>query len=119
MRTDSAHPLSLLLLEISVKVVRHKRWLWKAVENVSDPSTFGAPYTVQVKFILSPDEQFVSRARKKAEALGGNLDQLVSEFLERFLAEDTERSIDEFERLSGQGNSAGWTFDREEIHQRR
>jgi hypothetical protein len=29
-----------------------------------------------------------------------------------------ERSIEEFERLSGQGNSVGWTFNRDEIHQR-
>ena len=29
-----------------------------------------------------------------------------------------ERSVEEFERLSGQGNSVGWTFDREEIHRR-
>lgn len=28
-----------------------------------------------------------------------------------------EQSIEEFERLSGQGNSAGWTFNREEIHE--
>ena len=30
-----------------------------------------------------------------------------------------QQDIEEFERLSGQGNSAGWTFDREEIHQRK
>lgn len=29
-----------------------------------------------------------------------------------------ERTIEEFERLSGQGNSVGWTFNREEVHRR-
>jgi hypothetical protein len=31
----------------------------------------------------------------------------------------TERSIEEFKRLSGSGHSDGWRFDRDEIHQRR
>jgi hypothetical protein len=30
-----------------------------------------------------------------------------------------ERSIEEFAKLSGQGDSSGRTFDREEIHQRK
>jgi hypothetical protein len=30
-----------------------------------------------------------------------------------------EQDIEEFERLSGQGNSLGWNFSREEIHQRK
>ena len=30
-----------------------------------------------------------------------------------------KRSVDELDRLSGQGNSVGWKFDREEIHQRK
>jgi len=30
-----------------------------------------------------------------------------------------ELDIEEFEKLSGQGDSSGHTFDREEIHQRR
>jgi hypothetical protein len=29
-----------------------------------------------------------------------------------------KRNLEEFERLSGQGNSSGWKFDRDEIHER-
>jgi hypothetical protein len=32
--------------------------------------------------------------------------------------EDAEGSIEEFKQLSGQGNSQGRSFNREEIHQR-
>ena len=31
---------------------------------------------------------------------------------------DTERSIEEFERLSGRGDSGGWRFNRDAIHSR-
>ena len=31
---------------------------------------------------------------------------------------DPERSIEEFKRLSGKGNSRGWRFNRDEIHSR-
>jgi len=34
-------------------------------------------------------------------------------------ADYAERSVEEFERLSGQGHSQGWRFNREEIHQRK
>jgi len=30
-----------------------------------------------------------------------------------------ERSVEEFNGPSGQGDSLGWTFDRDEIHQRK
>jgi len=37
----------------------------------------------------------------------------------RLVDEDgTQRSIGEFEQLSGQGDSQGWNFNREEIHER-
>ena len=65
------------------------------------------------------DQQLLTRARLKAEALGKSLDELIGELLQRTLAEDDKRSIEEFERLSGQGNSLGATFNREEIHERR
>jgi hypothetical protein len=31
----------------------------------------------------------------------------------------TEESVEGFLRLSGQGDSAGWIFDRDDIHQRK
>jgi len=68
---------------------------------------------------LSLDEQTVARARKKAEALGTSLNQLIRDYLQKLTGEDNpEKSIEEFKRLSGQGNSRGWKFDRDEIHKR-
>jgi hypothetical protein len=68
---------------------------------------------------LSIDEQTVERARKKAEALGKSLNQLIREYLQKLAGgDDPEGSIEEFERLSGTGNSRGWRFDRDEIHER-
>ncbi len=68
---------------------------------------------------LSIDEQLVSRARKKAESLGKSLNQMIRDYLEGVSGgDDPERSIEEFRRLSGQGNSRGWRFNRDEIHER-
>jgi hypothetical protein len=69
---------------------------------------------------LSVDDQLVARARKKAEAMGKSLNQLIRDYLQRVAgADDPERSVEEFRRLSGQGNSRGWRFNRDEIHERR
>ncbi len=68
---------------------------------------------------LSVDEQVAARARKKAEALGKTLNQLVREYLQSLAGgNDAERSIEEFQRLSGQGHSRGWRFQRDELHER-
>lgn len=68
---------------------------------------------------LSVDKQTVSGARKKAEALGKSLNQLVRDYLEELAGNgDAERSVDEFRRLSGSGNSGGRRFDRNELHER-
>ena len=68
---------------------------------------------------LSVDEQVVERARKKAEALGKSLNQLVREYLQTLAGgNDPEKSIEEFKRLSGRGHSRGWRFNRDEIHER-
>ncbi len=68
---------------------------------------------------LSVDEQVVARARQKAEALGKSLNQLVRDYLERLAgSDDPEASIAELERLSGQGDSRGWRFERDELHAR-
>ena len=69
---------------------------------------------------LSIDDQLVSRARKKAEALGKSLNQLIRDYLQTVAGgNDPERSIEEFKQLSGKGNSRGWRFNRDEIHERR
>ena len=68
---------------------------------------------------LSIDDQLVTRARKKAEALGKSLNQLIRDYLQTVAGgDDPERSIEEFKRLSGRGHSRGWRFNRDEIHSR-
>jgi Family of unknown function (DUF6364) len=68
---------------------------------------------------LSIDEQIVARARKKADALGKSLNQLIRDYLQKLAGgDDPERSIEEFRSLSGRGHSRGWRFDRNEIHER-
>ncbi|HEY6336925.1 MAG TPA: DUF6364 family protein [Candidatus Sulfotelmatobacter sp.] len=69
---------------------------------------------------LSIDDQLVARARKKAEALGKSLNQLVRDYLQTVVGgDDPERSIEEFKQLSGKGHSHGWRFNRDEIHDRK
>ena len=68
---------------------------------------------------LSVDGQLVARARKRAEALGKSLNQVIRDHLERLAgSDDPERSIAEFERLSGRGHSRGRRFGRDELHER-
>ena len=78
-------------------------------------------YTVLVMNVtLSLDDQLVTRARKKAEALGKSLNQLIRDYLQTVAGgDDPERSIEEFKRLSGRGHSRGWRFNRDEIHSRK
>jgi hypothetical protein len=74
---------------------------------------------VYVNITLSIDEQIVARARQKAEALGKSLNQMIRDYLQAVVGgDDPERSIEEFKRLSGQGRSRGWRFNRDEIHER-
>ena len=68
---------------------------------------------------LSIDKKVVSRARKRAEALGKSLNQLIRDYLETIAgSSDPEGSIEEFKQLSGRGHSRGWRFNRDEIHER-
>lgn len=72
-----------------------------------------------VNLTLSIDEQVVVRARKKAKALGKSLNELIRDYLQKLSGgDDADRSIAEFERLSAQGHSRGWRFNRNEIHER-
>lgn len=65
------------------------------------------------------DGQLVARARRKADALGKSLDQLVLEYLQKLAGgDDPERGVEEFKRLSGRGHSRGWRVNRNEIHER-
>jgi Family of unknown function (DUF6364) len=68
---------------------------------------------------LSVDEQLVARARKRADALGKSLNQLIRDYLQKLAGgDDPDRSIEEFRALSGRGHSRGWRFNRDEIHER-
>jgi len=76
-----------------------------------------------VNLTLSVDEETLARARNKPAALGKSLNQLISDYLYTLAGSDgseesIEESIKECRRLSGQGNSHGRHFDRDEIHER-
>jgi uncharacterized protein DUF6364 len=76
-------------------------------------------YYVSVNITLSIDEKLVARARKRADALGKSLNQLIRDYLQGVAGgDDPEQSVEEFQRLSGTGNSRGWRFNRNEIHER-
>jgi hypothetical protein len=65
------------------------------------------------------NEQLVTRARKRANALGKSLHQLIQHSLRALAGGDNpERNIEEFRKLSGKGDSRGWCFNRDEIHKR-
>ena len=77
-------------------------------------------YTVSMNITLSIDEQVVIKAREKASALGKSLNQMIRDYLQSIAGgDDPEGSIEELKRLSGTGNSRGWRFNRDEIHERR
>ena len=79
-------------------------------------------YYLIVNVTLSVDDRVIRQARRRAEAMGTSMNQLVREYLEQLAGEaDADAAADEFERLSraSQGNSRGWKFNREELHERR
>ena len=71
---------------------------------------------------LSVGDEIIQQARRRAEAMGTSVNQLVREYLEQ-LAGKSEANADaeEFERISrmARGNSHGWKFNRDELHERR
>jgi hypothetical protein len=71
---------------------------------------------------LSIDDEVIRRARQRAEVLGTSVNQLVRDYLEQLAGKaDPNQDATEFERLShlAQGDSHGWKFNREELHERR
>jgi hypothetical protein len=78
-------------------------------------------YYVDMNITLSVDERLVRRARKKAEAMGKSLNQLVREYFERLAgSDDAERDLAELRQLSreGSGQARRWRFNRDELHER-
>ncbi|MCC6367421.1 MAG: ribbon-helix-helix protein, CopG family [Bryobacterales bacterium] len=71
---------------------------------------------------LSVDDEVMREARRRAEAMGTSVNQLVRDYLAQFAGfTDPAALAKEFERLSreSKGNSRGWKFNREELHERR
>src|SRR5580704_12978368 len=78
-------------------------------------------YYLYMNVTLSVDDEIILRARRRAEALGTSVNQLVREYLEQLAGKSNpESDAVEFERLSklSNGNSHGWKFDRDELHER-
>jgi hypothetical protein len=77
---------------------------------------------VYVNLTLSIDDEVVRKARQRAEALGTSVNQLVREYLEQLAGKpDPKELAERLRRLSEQahGDSRGWKFNREEIHDRK
>jgi hypothetical protein len=71
---------------------------------------------------LSIDDEVIRGARRQAEVLGTSVNQLVRDYLEQLAGKrDPVANAAEFARLSrlSHGNSRGWKFNREEIHERK
>jgi hypothetical protein len=70
---------------------------------------------------LSIEEKLVAKARRRAEAMGKSLNQMIRDYLKTVAGDDDDdakRDIAEFRRLSGKGNPRGWKFNRDELHER-
>ena len=70
---------------------------------------------------LSIDDEVIKRVRRKAQAMGTSVNQLVRDYLDQLAnTSDWAEDADEFARLSraSKGNSRGWKFNREELHTR-
>jgi hypothetical protein len=69
---------------------------------------------------LSIEEQSVERAREHAKSLGKSLNQMMREYVHHLAGDgDLQRDLDYLDQYSGMGNSNGWKFNRDEIHERR
>jgi hypothetical protein len=70
---------------------------------------------------LSIEDEVIRKARRRAEAMGTSVNQLIREYLEQLAGKaDPNANAAEFEKLSrlAKGNSRGWKFNRDELHER-
>ena len=77
---------------------------------------------MEVNLTVSIDDNDMQKARRHAEALGTSVDQLVREYVRQLAGKRDAGSIAaEFAELSraSRGNSDGWKFIREELHDRK
>ena len=71
---------------------------------------------------LSIDDEVIQEARRRAEALGTSVNQLVRDYLNQFVGKrDPHTLASELRRLSelAKGDRRGWKFHRDEIHERK
>jgi antitoxin component of RelBE/YafQ-DinJ toxin-antitoxin module len=71
---------------------------------------------------LSIDDEVLRKARRRAEALGTSVNQVVRDYLEQFVGKrDPAADAEELKRLSllAHGDRKGWKFNRDEIHDRK
>jgi hypothetical protein len=69
---------------------------------------------------LAVDDEVIQQARRRAEAMGTSVNQLVRDFLQQFAGlSSADSDVAEFERISREahGDSRGWRFNREELHE--
>ncbi len=65
---------------------------------------------------LSVDEHSTERARLAAKEMGTTLNQFLREQIERLAGSDQRvREAQAYLATSGQGNSGGWNFDRNDL----
>lgn len=71
---------------------------------------------------FSVNEETLRNARRRADSMGKSVNQLVREYLEQLAGRANRNTLaDELEAAwrHPQGNSRGWKFNREELHERR
>jgi hypothetical protein len=70
---------------------------------------------------LSIDDRLVKRARKRAEAMGKSLNELIRDYLravtDEGAADDFERELKDLSARAG-GDRGAWRFNRDELHGR-
>ncbi len=76
----------------------------------------------KMNITLSVDDDVLKGARRRAQAMGKSVNQLVREYLEQLAGTANREALaNELEEAwrHPQGNSRGWKFNREELHERR
>ncbi len=79
-------------------------------------------YNLDMNVTLSVEDEVIRAARRRAEAMGTSVNQLVRDYLAQLAGNhDPSATAEEFTRISraSRGKSRGWKFNREELHQRR
>ncbi|MDO8834706.1 MAG: DUF6364 family protein [Vicinamibacterales bacterium] len=70
---------------------------------------------------LSIDDRLVARARRRAEAMGKSLNEMIRDYLRTMTDEGAAGAFDdELRRLSNDahGNRGNWRFNRDDVHDR-